>query len=164
MPKKHHPTYLHIKPTPPPSSSSAHSHTHSSNPSSQAPTQTSVTNLLTHLRRVQTPRATPHQINAVTQTLSTRTVPPHLRRLLQIPEVDAPLPKAGARQRRVRGEERGPPGPKAPGSWLVGSGRKRKGDGVRLRGGGKVCRFCRLAEVYDAEFKVRVRQQRSFRR
>lgn len=46
-----------------------------------------------------------------------RTVPPALRHILNIPEVDPPLPKRGARRTELSRTRRPPPGPAAPTSW-----------------------------------------------
>ncbi|KAF2688382.1 hypothetical protein K458DRAFT_281950, partial [Lentithecium fluviatile CBS 122367] len=150
MPKKHQPSFLSIKPT----ASTAPPRPTQSNPT-PPPT---VNERISQLRREQAPRATPERIHEVTEVVqSHRTVPPQLRRLLSLPEVDAPLPKTGRRRPPLRDGERPPPGPAAPTSWLAGSRHapaelRRRG----LRGGdggSGVRRFCRLARVHDEEFK-----------
>ena len=146
MPKKHQPAFLSIKPQPTPASSRA---------TNEAPaTPLSVNERISQLRREQTPRATSQRINEVTEVVSHRTVPPHLRRLLHMTEVDAPPPKPGTR-RRLRPGERPPPGPAAPSSWLAASRHAPKGLRARFGQDAAVGRFCRLARVHDDEYKVR---------
>jgi hypothetical protein len=144
MPKKHQPAFLAIKPqaTPPTTRSSS---------STPTPPQ-SVNERISRLRREQTPRASPQRINEVTEVVSHRTVPPHLRRLLHMAEVDAPPPKPGTRSLLPGG--RTPSGPAAPNSWLVAS--RHAPINLRRRFGedSRVPRFCRLTRVHNEEFKV----------
>lgn len=86
-----------------------------------------------------------------------RTVPPELRRILHIPEVNAPKPKAGTRTRRVPGgTARPPPGPAPPTSWLQQSRHAPAHTGNGRRSGStgyKAPRFSTLARAMDAELK-----------
>jgi hypothetical protein len=155
MPKKHAPSYTQAKPT------YVHPSLQSSRASaSSTPSEPQTVNQrIQQLRREQTPRATPEQRDELTSVVSSRTVPPDLRRILQIPEVNAPKPKPGLRSRRVIGGARPPPGPAAPTSWLLSSRHapeyvqrmKRRRSGEE-RG---VPSFCMLARVTDEEYKVR---------
>jgi hypothetical protein len=89
--------------------------------SSSAPAEPpSVNERIAQLRREQAPRATAEQRDDLASLVSSRTVPPELRRILHMPEVDAPNPKPGTRTPRLRGRgvARPPPGPAAPSSWL----------------------------------------------
>ncbi|KAJ4374734.1 hypothetical protein N0V83_001810 [Neocucurbitaria cava] len=150
MPKKHTPSYAQTKP------SYVHPSLQSSRASSSsAPSEPQTVNQrIQQLRREQAPRATPEQRDEFTSVVS-RTVPPELRRILHIPEVNAPKPKAGTRTRRVLGAARPPPGPAAPSSWLQNSRhapaylRKRKQAGVEHA----APRFSTLARATDDEFK-----------
>ncbi|KAI4678815.1 uncharacterized protein J4E84_008634 [Alternaria hordeiaustralica] len=151
MPKKHTPSYTTAKP----------SYVHPSLQSSRSPASSSsssepqtVNQRIQQLRREQAPRATPEQRDELTSVVSSRTVPPELRRILHIPEVNAPKPKANTRTRRVMGGVRPPPGPAAPTSWLQTSrhapayARKKKADSEK----GAV-RFATLARVTNEELK-----------
>ncbi|CAO2653912.1 Nn.00g106450.m01.CDS01 [Neocucurbitaria sp. VM-36] len=150
MPKKHTPLYAQTKP------SYVHPSLQSSRASSSsAPTEPQTVNQrIQQLRREQAPRATPEQRDEFTSVVS-RTVPPELRRILHIPEVNAPKPKAGTRTRRVLGAARPPPGPAAPSSWLQHSRhapahmRRRKQAGIERA----APKFSTLARATDGEFK-----------
>lgn len=116
MAKKHAPAYTRTRPSyVHPSLQRAHSP-----PASASSTPPSVTQRIQQLRREQASRPTAQQCEDLAQAVS-RTVPPELRRLLHLPEVDAPIPKAGMRPRRVAGAPRPPPGPAIPTSWLQAS-------------------------------------------
>ena len=154
MPKKHTPSYTQTKPSYVHPSLQA---SRSATASSPAEPQT-VNQRIQQLRREQAPRVTPQQRDELTAAVSNRTVPPDLRRILHIPEVNAPKPKMGTRPRRVVGAARPPPGPAVPSSWLQRSRhapfylRRKKHastDSVPLR-------FCTLARVTNDEFKVRI--------
>ncbi|RMZ69567.1 lysophosphatidylcholine acyltransferase [Pyrenophora seminiperda CCB06] len=115
MPKKHTPSYTTAKPT------YVHPSLQSSRASPASPSASgpqTVNQRIQQLRREQTPRVTPEVRDELTSAVSSRTVPPELRRILHIPEVNAPKPKANARPRRLVGGTRPPPGPAAPSSWL----------------------------------------------
>lgn len=155
MPKKHAPAYTQNKP----------SYVHPSLQSSRASTSTpaepqTVNQRIQQLRREQTPRATPEQRDELTSVVSSRTVPPDLRRILHIPEVNAPKPKPGLRSRRVTGSARPPPGPAAPNSWLLSS--RHAPDYVRKmrrrQSGGETGapKFCLLARVTNDEHRVSI--------
>lgn len=154
MPRKYAPTYTKAKPTyvhPSLQSSRAASSSASSEPQT-------VNQRIQQLRREQAPRATQEQRDELTSVVSSRTVPPDLRRILQIPEVNAPKPKAGLRSRRAIGAARPPPGPAAPTSWLLSS--RHAPDYVRrmrrqqAAGEGGAPKFCLLARETDIEYKV----------
>jgi hypothetical protein len=156
MPKKHAPAYTKAKPT------YVHPSLQSSRASSSsAPSEPQTVNQrIQQLRREQAPRATQEQRDELTSVVSSRTVPPDLRRILHIPEVNAPKPKAGLRSRRATGGTRPPPGPAAPTSWLLSSrhapnyARKmRRQQSAGERGAPK---FCLLARETDVEYKVHV--------
>lgn len=153
MPKKHAPAFTRTKPTyVHPSLQSSHPSTSSAPPDPQ-----SVNDRIAQLRREQAPRATPEQRDELTAIVSNRTVPPALRRILRLPEVNAPKPQAG-RMRRTReaGAARPPPGPAAPNSWLRTSRHAPKYTRtLKNSSGGGPARFSRLATVTDDEFKVR---------
>jgi hypothetical protein len=152
MPKKHAPSYITTKP------SYVHPSLQSSrSPASSAPAEPQTVNQrIQQLRREQAPRATPQQRDDLTSVVSNRTVPPELRRILHIPEVNAPKPKANTRMRRAIGGARAPPGPAAPTSWLETSRhapaytRRKKGQGKE-----STVRFGTLARATDEERKVR---------
>lgn len=154
MPKKHAPAYTQAKPT------YVHPSLQSSRASSSStPSEPQTVNeRIQQLRREQTPRATPQQRDELTSAVSSRTVPPDLRRILHIPEVNAPKPKPGLRSRRAVGGARPPPGPAVPTSWLLSS--RHAPDYVRKmrrqQAGDERCApsFCKLARVTDAEYKV----------
>jgi hypothetical protein len=154
MPKKHTSSFTHTKP----------SYVHpslqgsrSSTPSGPASPQT-VNERIQQLRREQTPRATIEQRDAITEVATHRTIPPALRRILHMTEVDAPAPKPGSR-RNVRTDlrpgARPPPGPAAPSSWLHQSRYAPKNIRKYMQGEGYGPQgFCKLARVHDADFKV----------
>lgn len=155
MPKKHAPAYTQTKPTyVHPSLQSSRASSSSSTP----PGPQSVNQRIQQLRREQTPRATAEQRDELTSVVSSRTVPPDLRRILHLPEVDAPKPKPGLRSRRAIGAARPPPGPAAPTSWLSSSRhapdyvRKMRRQQSRDEKGPP--RFCMLARVTNVEHKV----------
>ncbi|KAF7455329.1 hypothetical protein A1F99_025870 [Pyrenophora tritici-repentis] len=152
MPKKHTPSYTTAKP----------SYVHPSLQSSRAPATSSsssepqtVNQRIQQLRREQAHRPTPEVRDELTSAVSSRTVPPELRRILHIPEVNAPKPKANARPRRIVGGARPPPGPAAPSSWLQTSRhapaymRKKKTE-ANSRG---TARFGTLARVSNEDRK-----------
>jgi hypothetical protein len=155
MPKKHAPAYAHVKPT----------YVHPSLQSTRASSSTApqepqtVSQRLHQLRREQAPRPTPEQRDELTSAVSSRTVPPSLRRILHIPEVNAPNPKPGQRSRRVHGGPRPPPGPAAPSSWLLSSrhaphalkAAHRQSTGASST----TPTFGILARTTDSDFKVR---------
>ncbi|PVH93076.1 hypothetical protein DM02DRAFT_542298 [Periconia macrospinosa] len=152
MPKKHQPAYASIRPTHSRSTTTPRATT------STAPQQ-SVNDRIQQLRREQAPRTTTQRRDEITEVVTTRTVPPHLRRLLQLAEGEVPKPKPGSRHARNIGAsrpgERRPPGPAAPNSWLSASRfapkgmRNGEGDGTLDRREG----FGRLARCYDEEFR-----------
>ena len=153
MPKKHKPAYAQVKPT------YVHPSLQSSRVSSSTTSEPQTVNQhIQQLRREQTPRTTPEQRDELTSVVSSRTVPPDLRRILHMPEINAPKPKPGLRSRRVIGGTRPPPGPAAPNSWLLSSryapdyARKmRKRQSGDERG---APRFCLLARVTDDVYRV----------
>lgn len=156
MPKKHQPSYASIKPTAapqPPRSSSSTIPT--------PPTPQTVNERIQQLRREQAPRATPGRRDEVTEVVTQRTVPPELRRILHMAEVDVPKPKPGTQRTTPRtllrpGGQRPPPGPAAPTSWLQSS-RHAPAHVRNLKrkyGREGPSRFCKLARVHDAEYKV----------
>lgn len=152
MPKKHAPSYAQTKPSyVHPSLQSSRSAT----PSGPSEPQT-VTQRIQQLRREQAPRATPEQRDDMTAAVSNRTVPPDLRRILHIPEVNAPKPKAGMRTRRVPGGARPPPGPAAPSSWMQRSRYASAHMRRRTHAGAEYAssRFGMLARVTDEDFKA----------
>lgn len=154
MPKKHAPAYTQAKPT------YVHPSLQSSRASSSStPSEPQTVNQrIQQLRREQTPRATPEQRDELTSVVSSRTVPPDLRRILHIPEVNAPKPKPGLRSRRAIGGARPPPGPAAPNSWLLSS--RHAPDYVRQMRRQQSAdervapSFCALARTTDDEYKV----------
>ena len=152
MPKKHTPSYTTAKP------SYVHPSLQSSRASASSSTSSepqTVNQRIQRLRLEQAPRATPQQRDELTSAVSNRTVPPELRRILHIPEVNAPKPKANTRMRRTAGGARPPPGPAAPTSWLQTSRhapsymKKKKGGAER-----NIVRFGTLARATDEERKV----------
>lgn len=153
MPKKHQPTYASIKPksTNPPTLQSSRNAASSSTP----PLQT-VNDRIQQLRREQAPRATQQRRDEITEVVSHRTVPPDLRRILHMAEVDAPRPKPGIR--RVAQGRRAPPGPAAPTSWLSASQwapeHMRRSRAYEAHDTG-IGRFCKLARAYNDAYKVR---------
>ncbi|KAG9190376.1 hypothetical protein G6011_08464 [Alternaria panax] len=151
MPKKHTPSYTTAKP----------SYVHPSLQSSRSPAASSsspapqtVNQRIQQLRREQAPRPTSEQRDELTSVVSSRTVPPELRRILHLPEVNAPKPKANTRTRRVMGGVRPPPGPAAPTSWLQSSrhapAHMRKNKAEADSG---AVRFGTLAKVTNDELK-----------
>jgi hypothetical protein len=149
MPKKHTPTYTTTKP------SYVHPSLQSTRSASSTPSEPqSVNQRINQLRREQAPRATPEQRDELTSVVSSRTVPPELRRILHIPEVNAPKPKANTRPRRLMGDARPPPGPAAPTSWLQAS-RHAPAYMKKKSGAKQAARFGTLARVTNVEFKVR---------
>jgi hypothetical protein len=156
MPKKHTPAYTTAKPN----------YVHPSLQSSRATASSAsaepqtVNQRIAQLRREQAPRATLEQRDEMTSLVSSRTVPPDLRRILHIPEVNAPKPKAGTRLRtRALGGARPPPGPAAPSSWLRTSRyapKQTRDYGWKKPGERVASRFCHLAKVTEEDFKVRL--------
>ncbi|KAF2114198.1 hypothetical protein BDV96DRAFT_495224 [Lophiotrema nucula] len=156
MPKKHQPNYNKTKP------SYVHPSLQSSK-SSSASTPTSpqsVSERIQQLRREAAPRATTERRDEVTDVVTRRSVPPALRRILHIAEVDAPAPKPGSRfSRAPRTGARPPPGPAAPSSWLDAS--RHAPDYLRkLRkkwhgedGSAGLEKLSMLARVCDEEYK-----------
>ena len=152
MPKKHTPSYAQTKPSyVHPSLQSSRASTSSASPEPQT-----VNQRIQQLRREQAPRPTSEQRDELTSVVS-RTVPPELRRILHIPEVNAPKPKAGTRTRRAVGGARLPPGPAAPSSWLQKS---RHAPAYMRRGKNcmaeeqNVSSFSTLARASNDELKV----------
>ncbi|KAF1915823.1 hypothetical protein BDU57DRAFT_207049 [Ampelomyces quisqualis] len=149
MPKKHTPAYTTTKPN----------HVHPSLQSSRATPTTpqTVNQRIAQLRREQTPRPTIEQRNDLSSAVSSRTVPPDVRRILHIPEVNAPKPKAGTRMRtRGPGATRPPPGPAAPSSWLHTSRyapKQTRGYGWKKPGERAASRFSHVARVTEEDFK-----------
>jgi len=94
---------------------------HTSSRDSPGPSKT-VNERLSQLRAEQAPRPTIEQRNEITTLATSHTLPPHLRRILDVPETAPPAPKRGSRRimTRVNGQ-RLPPGPAAPQSWLAAS-------------------------------------------
>jgi len=152
MPKKHTPSYTTAKPSyVHPSLQSSRS----SPSSSTASEPQTVNERIQQLRREQAPRATPQQRDDLTSAVSNRTVPPELRRILHIPEVNAPKPKANTRMRRPAGGARPPPGPAAPTSWLQTSPLARSRTKKSKRGAQENrVRFGALARATDEQRKV----------
>jgi hypothetical protein len=155
MPKKHTPAYTTTKPN------YVHPSLQSSRATASVPTPPQTVNQrIAQLRREQTPRPTIEQRNEISSVVSSRTVPPDLRRILHIPEVNAPKPKAGTRMRtRGPGGTRPPPGPAAPSSWLHTSRYAPKqtlGYGWKKPGERAASRFSHLANVTEEDFKVRL--------
>jgi hypothetical protein len=156
MPKKHTPTYTTTK------ANYVHPSLQSSRPTtSSAPaTSQTVNQRIAQLRREQAPRATAEQRNEISSLVSSRTVPPDLRRILHIPEVNAPKPKAGTMRQRPRGPggARPPPGPAAPSSWLHRSRYAPKNTNNFLRqqvlDGTPKARFSFLAATTEKDFRV----------
>lgn len=154
MPKKHTAAYTTAKPNyvHPTLQSSRHT-------ASSAPTEPQTVNQrIAQLRREQAPRASIEQRNEMNSAVSSRTVPPDLRRILHIPEVNAPKPKAGTRLRaRGPGGTRPPPGPAAPISWLHSSRyapKQTREYGWKKPGERTASRFSHLARVTEDDFKV----------
>lgn len=153
MPKKHTPSFTHTKP------SYVHPSLQSSRSSSSAGTTEpqTVNQRIQQLRREQAPRTTPERRNEITDVITQRTVPPALRKILNMTEVDAPRPKAGLRSRRAPQQgPRPPPGPATPSSWLLSSrhapNHLRKSRESYTAGDGT--RFYALAKEHDREYQV----------
>jgi hypothetical protein len=152
MPKKHTPAYTTTKPSyVHPSLQSSRSSASSSTPSEPQ----SVNQRIHQLRREQAPRATLERRDELTSAVSSRTVPPELRRILHIPEVNGPKPKANSRTRRVLGVARPPPGPAAPTSWLQTSRHAPAYMKKKAAAEQGAARFGTLARVTNEELKVR---------
>ncbi|USP75010.1 uncharacterized protein yc1106_02284 [Curvularia clavata] len=151
MPKKHTPSYTTAKPSyVHPSLQSSRS----SPSSSTASEPQTVNQRIQQLRREQAPRATSQQRDDLTSVVSNRTVPPELRRILHIPEVNAPKPKANTRTRRTAGGARPPPGPAAPSSWSKTSRHAHSHTNKSKRGAQEnAVRFGALARATDEERK-----------
>ena len=153
MPKKHAPSYTHTKP----------SYVHPSLQSSRSSASTTpaapqtVNERIQQLRREQTPRVSQSRRDEVTEVVSQRTIPPHLRRILNMAEIDPP-PKPRHARIGNRTGRRPPPGPAAPSSWLRQS--RHAPDHVRniakyWKGGGTgPQRFCKLTEVHNEDYQV----------
>ncbi|KAJ9666175.1 hypothetical protein H2201_003608 [Coniosporium apollinis] len=113
MPKKHHQSFSK------PASTYVHPSLGGSKPQAQAttpPTRT-VNERLSQLRHEENAKNGPEKVrDSILDQLSQRSVPPHLRHILNLPETAPPQPKPGVRVRR-----RGPPGPAPPKSWLESS-------------------------------------------
>ncbi|KAI9654382.1 MAG: hypothetical protein M1821_006698 [Bathelium mastoideum] len=116
MPKKHNKTYniqrgnyVH------PSLASAKADHGEASSSSSA----TVNEKLNQLRIAQSPKPPPERIDQITAAITQKSVPPHLRAVLNIPETAAPAPRPGIRRRRPPDQPPGqPPGPAAPQSWM----------------------------------------------
>jgi len=150
MPKKHQPAYSSIKPN------YVHPSLQSSRaPSADPPRAPTVNERIQQLRREQTPRATAQRRDEVTEVVSRRTVPPQLRRILHMAEVDAPKPKPGIRSRTpLRPGQRPPPGPATPRSWLGRSIYSPERTKIREGSDGTgINRLCKLAKVHGQDFK-----------
>ncbi|KAF2843332.1 hypothetical protein M501DRAFT_966661 [Patellaria atrata CBS 101060] len=108
MPKKHHQAFT----------KSGSSYVHPSHlaprPSSAASSSESVNERIERLRREQAPKASVQRQSELIADLTTRTVPPQLRSILNIPETAPPRPRPGIRPPRRR-----VPGPSAPPSWSM---------------------------------------------
>ncbi|KAF2279580.1 uncharacterized protein EI97DRAFT_464806 [Westerdykella ornata] len=155
MPRKRRPQYAQTKPTyVHPSLQRSASPSSSTNESTNEPT---VNQLIHQLRREQAPGTTVQKRDEVTDIVSQRTVPPHLRRILQLPEVEPLPPKPGGRSRTPRSGPRPPPGPAPPTSWLAGlhiSGGDPEGPLDMNRPGlAKQRQLCLLAKLHYDEFK-----------
>lgn len=136
MPKKR--TNLILKPIPP------------STPKPIASSSRTVNERLAQLRAEQAPRATLQQRNEIATIATAHTLPPHLRRLLDIPETPPPGPKPGARRIfRINGR-RLPPGPAAPQSWLAGSIHAPRNTKSSIRSRDRPDGFSRLAVLGEA--------------
>ncbi|OCL01861.1 hypothetical protein AOQ84DRAFT_443746 [Glonium stellatum] len=113
MPKKHQPIFSK------PSSTYVHPSLESSRASPTTPsTPRTVNDRINQLRREQAPRRSLERWNEITDVVTKRTVPPGLRHILNIPEVDPPLPKPGLRRAGLSRTRPPPSGPAAPISWL----------------------------------------------
>lgn len=111
MPKKHHQSFSK------PASTYVHPSLSKSQAQATTPTTRTVNERLSQLRHEENARnGLDKARSSAMDQLSQRSVPPHLRHILNLPETAPPQPKPGARIRR-----RGPPGPAAPRSWLESS-------------------------------------------
>lgn len=151
MPKKYTPSYTKT------SSSYVHPSLQSSREpsSSSPPPPRSVNERIQQLRREQAPRSNTERINEFAELVNQRTVPPALRRILNIPEVNPPRqkdPRPASIQVGAVRARRPPPGPAAPTSWSESSRHTpaflRKLVGLKLDGGDHDAReFSFLATV-----------------
>ncbi|KAJ5776684.1 uncharacterized protein N7511_001695 [Penicillium nucicola] len=121
MPKKHQ--RFHTKPASPAHHSLGSSSRHDRPGASVA--AESVNDLISHLRLTQTPnpseegasRPRPSQRSLV----SSRSVHPSLRNLLELPETPPPRPRPGAQRTAIGSRPRRTAGPPPPESWLSGA-------------------------------------------
>ena len=121
MPKKHHNNHLPSKPkSTVPASFGTSLSTTSKNGGQVSPSTsaTTVNELIGHLRIAQTDHVKSDGRHS--HTLSQRSLPPHLRSLLDVPEPPPPKPRAGV-QPNAQGRMRRMAGPPAPQSWLESS-------------------------------------------
>ncbi|KAF2492950.1 hypothetical protein BU16DRAFT_429431, partial [Lophium mytilinum] len=144
MPKKHNPVFAKPQGSVHPS---LEQRPILSNPSAPK----TVNERINQLRREQAPRATAERRNEIIDVVTQRTVPPALRHILNIPEIDPPKPKPGRPQGQVR-TRRPPPGPAPPASWLSQSQyappEARKLPTYSRYG---ISKFGRLATTHDGE-------------
>ena len=126
MPKKHKRTFIAR-----PSNTAPHTLVSSlgrdanrHRPATSSP-ETSVNDLISHLRRTQVPSSSDTPSPSRAQTFeSSRSVPPSLRNVLDLPEAQAPRSRPNATPQTVIGRRRRPtPGPPPPESWLAGNNR-----------------------------------------
>ncbi|KAF2200773.1 hypothetical protein GQ43DRAFT_441249 [Delitschia confertaspora ATCC 74209] len=163
MPKKHTPKYTTT------SNSYVHPSLQSSRSSSSAPPPAQTVNeRIRQLRREQAPRGVADRRDEITDLVTARNLPPALRRILNIPEVNPPREKLGTRTRvgtPIR-SRRPPPGPAAPNSWLQNSRhaprhlRQLNGAGGNIEGNILFDRFSSLATLNDNNYK-RIPPERS---
>ncbi|KAJ5899667.1 hypothetical protein N7495_004411 [Penicillium taxi] len=114
MPKKHRNPFLTR-----PSGSAHHSLTSNHGESSYTSETRSVNDLITHLRRTQITSSPEHQNSHSSSFNATRSLPPALRNVLELPETLPPRPR-DARRTQIGGRpRRPPPGPPPPDSWGV---------------------------------------------
>ncbi|KAF2431020.1 hypothetical protein EJ08DRAFT_588290, partial [Tothia fuscella] len=106
MPKKRSHPHVSATPTPRPNI-----------PSTSVKT---VNERLSQMRAEQAPRPTLQQRQNVETVATSRSRPPELNSILNIPETPPPIPRPGS-SRRWRHLRRAAPGPAAPRSWLSGS-------------------------------------------
>ncbi|KAI0393860.1 hypothetical protein F5Y17DRAFT_286457 [Xylariaceae sp. FL0594] len=116
MPKKRHQPRYSKPPSVPPASLSLSS---SSRSTPDQRHESSVNQLLANLRR--TTLSPTQTASTSVSDITAPSVPPTLRRLLQIPETPAPPPRRP--QRRDLFGRRLPPGPPPPRSWVFNTGR-----------------------------------------
>ncbi|KAL6235341.1 hypothetical protein BDW75DRAFT_144022 [Aspergillus navahoensis] len=126
MPKKHHKRTF-AKPISTPHYSLGPSPRSSQNdrvgsPAAPSGEQSSVNDLINHLRRTQLSPSTSETNRSIHRYTTPRSVHPSLRNLLELPETPPPRPRPDARrtgigQRRLRRT----PGPPPPESWLTGN-------------------------------------------